>query len=78
MVQWQGAVEMQPVPGHFAGGPGGPYAAPKSPPDSGSTHAQITQSSDGLPNGQTHLVGSLPEDYFWRDVPFCSLFLVLS
>ena len=65
-VHWQGAVEMQPVPGHFAGGPGGPYPGPKSPPDSGSTHAQIIGSPDGLPNGRAHLVGLLSDIYLLK------------
>ena len=69
-VYWQGAVEMQLVPGHFAGGPGGPFQGAKAPPDSGSTHAQIIESPDGLPNGRAHLVGLLPKPYCRRGMPF--------
>ena len=58
------------MPGHFAGGPGGPCPGPKSPPDTGDTHAHIIESPDSLPNGRAHLVGSLPKPYYRRNMLF--------
>ena len=55
----QGAVELQSMPGHFAGGPAGPHPAQKSPLDTSSTYAQSTQSPERLPNGQAHHLVSI-------------------
>ena len=39
-------------PGTLRAAQAGPIRAPSRPPDSGSTHAQIIGSPDGLPNGR--------------------------
>ena len=52
----QGAVEMQPMAGHFTGPSPGQYPAPKQPPEAPSADARSHDSPERLPNGQAHLV----------------------